>query len=283
MTTILEVIEKGAGFLKDKGIEDARLTMELLVAHELKCERMDLYLRFDHQLPERTLSQLRKNIKKRSQRIPIQYIIGYSHFRNHRFKTDPRALIPRPETEELVELILGKEFQRPARILDMGCGTGAIGISLALELGIDCEKVFLADLSTDALSLCESNCRDLEVDAEVIHSDLFSKINGSFDIIVANLPYVAEHDRGEIRPEVLQEPESALFSGEDGLDLIRRFCREASKHLNPRGLVALEVGYNQGETVCNLLRSKGFQEVELHQDLAGIPRFPLARCASIPH
>lgn len=279
MTTILEVLEKGAQFLSQKGLKDARLNMELLVAHELGLKRMDLYLRFDQPIPEENLSRLRENLKKRGQRVPIQHITGYTDFYRDSFKTDGRALIPRPETEELVELIHKEKFSKPARILDLGCGSGALGISVARALGPDCEQLILADLSTEALSLARENSERLEVRCEFIETDLFSAITGTFDVIAANLPYVAESARADLEPELRHDPDLALFSGTDGLDCLRRFTKDCSPFLNPGGLVALEVGFDQGEAVAQLLKEAGLRDITVARDLSGIARFPLARKA----
>lgn len=279
MTTILDVLEKGASFLEQKGIEDPRLNMELMVAHELGLKRMDLYLRFDQPLEEKQLASLREKLKKRGQYTPLQHLNGTVLFGRYEFKSDARALIPRPETEELVELIQKESFSKPARILDMGCGSGVLGLTLAKNLGTDCEQVVLADLSTDALALCEENANSLEIEATLVESNLFSAIEGTFDLIVANLPYIAETERPKLAPEVHHDPEMALFSGPDGLDLLREFCSECPQFLSSGGLVALEVGYDQGEIVAGLLKDAGLSEITVGKDLNGIPRFPLARKA----
>ena len=279
MTTILDVLEKGAKFLESKGIKDARLNMELLVAHELGLKRMDLYLRFDQPLEENQVSRLRETLKLRSLNTPLQHITGKVEFHELKFICDSRALVPRPETEELVDIALSLDFPRPARILDLGCGSGVLGLSIANKLGTNCEQLVLADLSTDALTLSRENSEALNVPAEFIQSDLFENIEGSFDLIVANLPYIPESERDSLEPEVLHDPDLALFSGEDGLDLLRRFTRECPKFLNPNGAVALEVGYQQGGTVADLLRKEGLDDVRLQADLCGINRFPLARKA----
>ena len=279
MTTILDVLEKGAQFLEKKGIKDARLNMELLVAHELGLKRMDLYLRFDQPLEEEQISQLREKLKLRGQFTPVQHLIGKVGFHNLDFLCDHRALIPRPETEELVEIALELDFPKPARILDLGCGSGVLGLSIAHKLGTDCEQLLLADLSTDALSLSQENAEAQQIPAEFIESDLFKQITGTFDLIVANLPYIPETERDSLEPEVLHDPEMALFSGEDGLDLLRRFSRECLNYLNPKGVVALEVGHQQGEAVAELLQNSGLDDVEVREDLCGIKRFPLARKA----
>ena len=280
MTTILDVLEKGAQFLAQKNISEPRLNMELMLAHQLDLKRMDLYLRFDEPVDEKALSTLRENLKKRGQHTPLQHLIGITEFHQSTFKTDARALIPRPETEELVELIHRLHFPRPARILEIGCGSGALGLSVAKALGTDCEELLLTDLSTPALSLAKENAEALEIPARFLESDLFSEVTGHFDLIIANLPYIAESERSDLTPEVLHDPEMALFGGADGLDLIRPFCSRCPEFLTPGGLVAMEVGHQQGETVNKLLLEAGLSKAALKSDLCGIPRFPLAWKAS---
>jgi release factor glutamine methyltransferase len=279
MTTILDVLEKGTSFLDKKGIAEPRLNMELMVACELGIKRMDLYLRFDQPLDKTALASLREKLKKRSENVPLQHINKFVHFGNYEFYCDHRALIPRPETEELVDLVKKQLLTKPARILDVGCGSGVIGLTLSKDLGSDCEQLTLADLSTEALSLCEQNRKALEVKATLIESNLFSSITGTFDLIVANLPYIANGERAKLEPEVLHDPRIALFSGSDGLDLLRLFCAECAAYLNTGGLVALEVGYDQGEIVAGFLREAGLSKVMIGNDLNGIPRFPLAQQA----
>ena len=152
-----------------------------------------------------------------------------------------------------------------------------LGISISRALGPDCEQLVLADLSTEALSLAQENSERLEVSCELVESDLFSALTGTFDVIAANLPYVAENVREELQPELRHDPEMALFSGADGLDCLRRFTNECSPYLNSGGLIALEVGFDQGEAVAQLLRDAGLIEVTIARDLSGIARFPLAR------
>jgi release factor glutamine methyltransferase len=279
MTTILDVLEKGASFLDKKEIAEPRLNMELMVAYELGIKRMDLYLRFDQPLDKAALASLREKLKKRSENVPLQHINKVVHFGNYEFYCDHRALIPRPETEELVDLVKKQLLTKPARILDVGCGSGVLGLTLSKDLGSDCEQLTLADLSTEALSLCEQNRKALGIKATLIESNLFSNITETFDLIVANLPYIAEGERAKLEPEVLHDPEMALFSGSDGLDLLRLFSAECPKFLNTGGLVALEVGYDQGEIVAGFLRKAGLTNISIGNDLNGIPRFPLAQQA----
>jgi release factor glutamine methyltransferase len=278
MTTVLEILDKGTAYLAKKGIEDARRNMQMLVAHQLACTRMDLYLRFDQPLEEEQLAPLRDLLKRRGDGVPLQHLLGSVTFHRRDFKTDARALIPRPETEELAEWLL-KNVKLPQnpRVLDMGCGSGVLGLTLAADL--PGSQAVLADLSPDALDLARENAALLEVsNATFIESDLFSALAGqTFDLIVANLPYVPESDRPTLSKEVAHDPDLALFSGPDGLDLIRRFIPQAKDHLNPGGWLALEIGIDQSAEVESLLRAASLTDVWTLKDLSGIPRFPVGR------
>ncbi len=276
MTTVLETIDGGTRYLEKRGIEDARRNMQMLVAGQLGCTRMDLYLQFDRPLDDAELAPLRDALKKRGEGIPLQHLLGTVWFHNREFKTDARALIPRPETEELAEWVLSWKLPETQRVLDMGCGSGVLGLTLAAERPV--WDVILADVSPDALALARENAALLEIsNASFLESDLFSAIEGPFDGIVANLPYVPESDRATMAREVLHDPALALFSGADGLDLIRRFIPEAFHHLKPCGWLAMEIGHDQASQVAGFLQASGFAEIEVKTDLSGIARFPFAR------
>jgi release factor glutamine methyltransferase len=276
MTTVLECINAGTTYLEKRGVEDARRNMQFLVAHHLQCSRMDLYLRFDEPLPETTLAPLRIDLKKRGERIPLQHLLGKVGFHQHEFRVDARALIPRPETEELVEMLIHDIETPPHRVLDLGCGSGVIGLSLAAAWPE--ARVTLADVSPGALSLAKENAELLGMtNIEFYETSLFSHLSESYDLIVANLPYVPEVDRATLSPEVQHDPELALFSGADGLDLIRSFCAQVQHFLQPGGRIAMEVGHDQGEAVCAMLQAHGLDEIELRKDISGIARFPLAK------
>ena len=276
MTTVLECINAGTTYLEKRGVEDARRNMQFLVAHHLGCSRMDLYLRFDEPLSESTLAPLRVDLKKRGERIPLQHLLGKVSFYQHEFRVDARALIPRPETEELVEMLVSEMKPTPQQILDLGCGSGVIGLSLAAAWPE--AQVTLADVSPAALALAQENARELGLsNVRFVETSLFSHLSERFDLIVANLPYVPEVDRPTLTPEVGHDPDLALFSGADGLDLIRQFCPQVSQHLHSGGTVAMEVGHDQGEAVCALLQAAGLGELQLRKDISGIARFPLAK------
>ncbi|WP_308987552.1 peptide chain release factor N(5)-glutamine methyltransferase [Roseibacillus persicicus] len=278
MTTVLEVIDGGTAYLEKRGVADARLNMQRLVGHFLGYTRVQLYLEFDRPLTEEQLAPIREALKRRGQGVPLQHVVGEVEFMRRDFLCDGRALIPRPETEELVTLILQEKetLAEPTRVLDVGTGSGVIGLSLALELPAIGELV-LADVSPDALSLARENATALEVEATFLESHLFSAVDGTFDLIAANLPYVPENDRDSLEPELAHDPDLALFSGPDGLDLLKAFIAEAGEYLNPGGLLALEIGHEQAEAVSQLLLHFSFTDIDIRSDLSGVSRFPFAR------
>ncbi len=276
MSTVLETIDGGTRYLEKRGIEDARRNMQMLVAGQLGCTRMDLYLQFDRPIEEAQLAPLREALKKRGEGIPLQHLLGTVWFHNREFKSDARALIPRPETEELAEWILSWELPETQRVLDMGCGSGVLGLTLAAERP-DWD-VWLADVSPDALALTQENAASLEIgNASFLESDLFAAVDGDFDGIVANLPYVPESERATMAREVLHDPALALFSGADGLDLIRRFIPEAFQRLKPGGWLVLEIGHDQASQVAGFLQTSSFTAIEVKTDLSGVARFPFAK------
>ena len=276
MSTVLETIDGGTRYLEKRGIEDARRNMQMLVAHQLNCTRMQLYTQFDRAIGEEDLAPLRTNLKKRGEGIPLQHLLGKVWFHKLEFKTDARALIPRPETEELAEWILKWDLPADSQVLDMGCGSGVLGLTLASER--PGWHITLADISPEALALAQENAAAQEIaNITFLQSDLFTAVDSSFDGIVANLPYVPETERATISREVQHDPALALFSGTDGLDLIRRFIPEAFQRLRPGGWLALEIGHDQASQVAEILNASGFADVEVKTDLSGIARFPFAR------
>lgn len=287
MKTVQDILCSGTAYLEARGIEGARSSMQSLMAHVLGKNRTWLYLHLEDPLCEDALAPLRELLRKRGQGVPLQHLLGQVEFYRRNFRTDKRALIPRPETEELVELALSLAPRREGlRVLDMGCGSGVIGISLALELR-DCRPdVVLADISPAALDLALENATALGARVRTFASDLFGAWENPgdesdtricppspFDLMVANLPYVPDGE--PVAVEVQHDPATALYGGADGLDIIRRFVASARDHLAPGGILVLEVGHDQGSRVCDLLRAADFSSVDLRRDLNGIPRFPL--------
>lgn len=278
MTTVLDIIEKGTAYLEKKGIDDARRNMQLLVTHQLNCSKVQLYMQFDRPMTEDELIPLRDNLKRRGNGEPLQHLLGTVEFYRREFKTDTRALIPRPETEELASTILSQSLPENLHLLDMGTGTGVLGLTLAAELCGKCVQTTLTDISHDALNLAKENTTLLGLGRiEIIWSDLFSKLdNQKFHLIAANLPYISETDGDTLSPEVQRDPALALFGGKDGLDILQDFIQQAPSHLHPGGLVALEIGYDQAKAVEKMLAQAGFTNIKTHNDLNGVPRFPIA-------
>jgi release factor glutamine methyltransferase len=276
MSTVLETIDGGARYLEKRGIEDSRRNMQIMVAHQLACTRMQLYTQFDRPLGESELVPLREMLKRRGEGVPLQHVLGVVSFHHRDFKSDARALIPRPETEELAEWILSMPMGDDLKVLDMGCGSGVLGLTLAAERPT--WHVTLADVSEDALALTKENAAALGIgNARLLRSDLFSAVEGEFDGVVANLPYVPESERASLSREVMHDPALALFGGADGLDVIRRFIPEAFRRLKPGGWMVLEIGHDQASQVEEILRSSGFADIEVKTDLSGVARFPFAR------
>lgn len=276
MSTVLETIDGGTRYLEKRGIEDARRNMQIMVAHQLACTRMQLYTQFDRPLGESELVPLREMLKRRGEGVPLQHVLGVVSFHHRDFKSDARALIPRPETEELAEWILSMSMGDDLKVLDMGCGSGVLGLTLAAERPT--WQVTLADISEDALTLAKENAAALGIgSARFLRSDLFSAVEGEFDGIVANLPYVPESERASLSREVMHDPALALFGGADGLEVIRRFIPEAFRRLRPGGWMVLEIGHDQASQVEEILRSSGFADIEVKTDLSGVARFPFAR------
>lgn len=280
MATILDTLKKGTEYLQRHGVDEARLNMELLIGHVLKVERMRLYLDFDRPLAEDQLGTLRELTKRRGQGEPLQHLLGTVEFCDRDFKVDHRALIPRPETEELTHLLLAREWPEATAILDMGCGSGVIGLSLAIHLARPGLEVTLADLSPDALELARENAAALLPDSgglRFVESDLFGSLGGAdYDLIVANLPYIPDSSRTALSREVQRDPALALYGGESGIEIMERFLPSAFAHMRPGGSLAMEFGIGQGSPLARAAENAGFEQIELRRDLSGIERFLFA-------
>jgi release factor glutamine methyltransferase len=274
--TLLEVLQSTTAYFTKHKIESPRLNAEHLVAHVLKMSRLELYLQFETKLNERELAQLRELVKRRGQGEPLQHLLGTVEFCGQTFLIDKRALVPRPETEELTELLIAEcGLRKPERIVDVGTGSGIIALTLAKKFPE--AKVFAVDISKDALALARENAARLGLSDRVQFrkGDLLENLNERFDLIVANLPYVSMQDRQSLAREVSHDPEVALFAGEKGDELVRKLIEQAPSHLNPRGLLALEIGINQAEELAEVLRQKNYHDTETKKDYSGITRFLL--------
>jgi release factor glutamine methyltransferase len=281
MATLLDTLKKGAEYLQRHEVDEARLNMELLIAHVLKVGRMQLYLDFDRPLTEPQIATLRDLTVRRGKGEPLQHLLGTVEFCDLEFLTDSRALVPRPETEELTHHLLSLTWPDGAAILDMGCGSGVIGIALAHHLAArEGAQVTLADLSPEALSLARENADRLlpgSSSVTFLESDLFAGLGEArFDLIVANLPYIPRSSETALSREVLRDPPLALYGGETGLEVMERFLAAAPDHLRPGGKIAMEFGIDQGPELARLAEDHGLSGVTLRNDLSGIERFLFA-------
>ncbi len=284
MQPILVILQKTTAFFQQKEIADARLEAELLLAHTLGLKRLDLYLQFERLLSDAELGALRPLVARRAKREPLQFLLGEQDFLDLKLKCDRRALIPRPETEELVTLLTERLTKSPpGSILDLGTGTGAIAFSLAKAFPE--AAVTAVDASPDALSLARENAdtHGLAERVSFVESNWLAALAGQrFDLIVSNPPYLTEAEWEVAQPEVKDwEPKSALTAGADGLDDLRVILAEAKAHLNPGGLLACETGITQHDTLRDLAESHGYESSESIEDMSGKARFFQAQTRSV--
>jgi release factor glutamine methyltransferase len=266
--TLQTAVTQGAELLAASGTPQPRLTAELLLCHAVHCERTYLYAHPEQDLREVEWIHYGRWLHERMQGKPLQYITRTQEFYGRPFRVSPSVLIPRPETEILVETVL-KRRSGARSIVDVGAGSGAIAVTLALETQA---RVIATDISLPALQIAASNAASLKARVGFIAADLLSAIaDSSADVVVSNPPYVATGERESMQREVRDwEPHVALFAGDTGLDIYRRLIPEAARVLRPGGLLAFEFGFNQADAVKDLVA--GWHAVELTPDLAGIPR-----------
>jgi release factor glutamine methyltransferase len=286
--TLLEVLRSTTDYLAKHQIENPRLNAELLLVHSLGRKRIELYLGFEEPLTEAQLIPIRDLVRRRGQGEPLQHLVGTVEFLGREFVCDKRALVPRPETEELVELVKRKMENRMSSgnagegasglsFLDVGTGSGVIALSLAAEFPE--AKIFAIDVSEEALSLARENAERLGLAKRIqfVRGDFANGNLGSFDLVVANLPYVGRRDQASLSREVRHDPEVALFGGEIGDELVRSLISEAIRLLRPGGLLALEIGLGQSAALDELLKAKNYHDIESKNDYSGIVRFLFAR------
>jgi release factor glutamine methyltransferase len=253
----------------------ARRDAELLLLHITGLTRAELMTHPDRELSESQMSAYRAAIARRARNEPVQYITGTQEFYGRSFAVTPAVLIPRPETEHLVESVLALQ-PAPKRVLDIGTGSGILAISLALEFPD--AIVTATDISAEALAVARQNARSLGANrVQFVESDLFAALaDERFDCIVANPPYVATTEA--LEPQVRDyEPVTALYAGEDGLAVYRRLIPQAFEHLEPGGHLLIEIGHGQRDAVAGLLRLSSFESIRFINDLQGIPRVTSAR------
>lgn len=285
--TVLEILNRTKVFFEKKGVPDARLDAEYIICFGLGIKkRMDLYLNFDKPLSAAELDKLRPLVARRANREPLQHIVGDTSFRGHTIKCDTRALVPRPETEELVDMAK-KRLASVATpfIVEIGTGTGAIAIACAKE--IPGAKVLATDVSAEALALAKENADANETPIEFAQGDLLDAVTGEamakaagdasakIDSLIANLPYIPDGEKGKLQPEVDKfDPELALYGGPDGLSLVRKMLKQTEGRLSAGASILLEIGSEQASVLESEAASYPWLEFTgIHKDFCGNVRF----------
>jgi release factor glutamine methyltransferase len=256
--------------LRDAGCDTPRLDAELLLADAMGTTRTQLHLAPEQELSLAASARFADLLRRRRAREPVAYLLGKRAFRHIELTVDERVLVPRPESEGLVEA--GLDLPRGARVVDVGTGSGAIALALKHERP-DLE-VLATDVSTDALAVARANAVALGLDVTFVHGDLLEPVDGQLDAVLSNPPYVAKRDLETLAPEVIAEPDEAVFGGHDGFEIVRRLVPAAVARAP---LVALEIGQGMATVVGGLLRDAGMTEVSVHRDLAGIERVVVGR------
>jgi len=277
MLTVLDVLNKSTDYLEKKGTESPRMNAELLLADILKCKRLELYLMYDRPLTEKELAEYREYLKRRSTFEPAQYIIGTVEFYGLEFKVSPAVLIPRPETEILVETVINSVSKEDElRIMDIGSGSGNISIAIAVNLTN--AYVTGIEISKSAIIVAEENLKKYDLNKRVafLNYDILS-INGDelseFDIIVSNPPYVSKEDYGKVQKEILNyEPNIAVTDFNDGYKFYREIISLSSQILKSHGKIFFEIAQGQSKKISEFMKENKFKEISIVQDYQKIDR-----------
>ena len=280
--TIMKILNWTKQYFEAKGVENPRLDAEVLLCAVLKCQRITLYVDFERPLSEEELATYREYVRRRGNFEPLAYILGERAFMRNTFKVNKATLVPRPETELLVESLIRiapvLKREGDVKILDIGTGSGAIIVSL-LDYLPNAKGVGV-DISVDALIVAKENSEKIGVTGRIgfVRSDVFSKLplEKKFDIIVSNPPYIPAGDIAGLDKDVQQEPRGALDGGADGLDFYRRITAEAMDHMAEEGVLAFEIGIGQAAAVQQLCLDAGFVKTAVRKDYAGIERMVFA-------
>ena len=280
--TIGSILKVSEAWLAQRGVDQPKVDAGTLLAHALGMKRLNLYLQTDRPLNEPELAAFRPLLQRRGRREPVSRILQRKGFWNHDFFVDGDVLSPRADSEQLVALSLELELPTEAKVLDLCTGSGCLAISLAAERPQ--WRVVASDISEPALAVARRNARECVPDQtlEWVHADGLQGLGAGFDLIVCNPPYIGWSERATLDPEVAHhDPELALFSGDDGLDLIRRLIPESKDHLSERGWLLMEHGHQQGDALRSLFHDAGFYDVATHRDLGQRERVTLGRRSPI--
>lgn len=290
--TIKEVLDRTTSFFRSKQIPSPRLDAELLISGSLGLERIQLYLKFDQPLKELELEKCREVVRRRTQGEPVAYILNQKYFYGFEFFVDSRVLIPRPETELLVEMGIeelkkrtpvseesaGQDLEWRPQILDLGCGSGCIGLTFLKKF--EMAEATLVDKESGPIEVSKLNAEKLLVSdrAQIIQKDVTElQLDKKFHLVLANPPYIGRNDP-DVEVDVKKfEPDSALFASAEGLSAFQAWVPVAAQHCRPEGLIIFEIGWKQGEQVSNIFRDSRLNDVKVHQDLSGKDRFVSGR------
>lgn len=277
---IKEILDRTVDYFKEYEIDQPRLDAEVLLADLLDMERINLYVNFDRPLTTDEVDTYRELVLKRRQGTPVAYLVGHKEFMGLNFKINSDVLIPRPETEHVVETILNEIDsweQEKVTIADLGTGSGAIIISIAKLSDKDVQGIGI-DISEASLNLAQENAANLEVEEQLEFKagDLLEPLQTEVDIIVSNPPYIPSEQMADLQPEVQQEPKLALDGGQDGLDYYRKIINSASDYLIGQGLLIFEVGIKQSQDVADLLNKSGYSNIQIKKDYSDIERVVMA-------
>lgn len=278
MINLSQAIAAGQAQLEKAQVPNSQYDSEMLLAHLLKCSRFDLLINKGNLIDESVFGVYMTLIKKRSQRIPLQYLLGVQYFMGHPFYINEQVLIPRGETELLCEQVIEYIRHNPLpspKILDLCTGSGALAVSLSLAFPNS--QVTASDISTDALAVAQKNADALKATVTFVQGDFFKPLQGqSFDVIVSNPPYIPAGELPHLQKEVGFEPALALNGGQDGLDFYRILAAHGKEHLQPQGSIFCEIGADQGPQVHSLFTNNGFSSVQVLKDLQQLDRMVIA-------
>lgn len=273
---IKDLLKIGIEALNTSGIEEANLKCKILLTSLLRVRKEYLVIHNLDEVPENIVTDFKNKIEELKNGKPIQYITNMQEFMGLDFYVNENVLIPQPDTEILVEEVINIVKQNVAKsILDICTGSGAIAI--ALKKNLDSVQVTASDISVEALEVAKKNAKNNEVEINFICSDMFENIVGKFDLIVSNPPYIENETIKTLPQDVQNEPYIALAGGEDGLDFYKIIAKQGKKFLNSQGYIAVEIGYNQRESVIEIFELEGYKEIYSKKDYSGNNRVVVAR------
>lgn len=273
--TLKDILILGTNFLAKNGVDTPRLDCELMFAHALGMQRLDLYTKYNMPMEEKDLVPLRKVLSRRVAGEPVAYIVGKKAFYGMTLSVGPGVLVPRPDTEVLVDEVLRflKDSGPGKTVLDLCAGTGAIALAIAANMPD--ATVTAIEIEGRALGFCIKNIQSVDLDVQCLQGDLFQPLEDGrrFDVIVSNPPYIRSDDWDNLPPEVRIEPKQALLAGPDGMDVIKRICDGLEERLNPGGLFCVEIGsQEQADSLVSMLNVPGFHACRVLNDLGQRPR-----------